>query len=156
MKKQILSILLISSIFIFACNSTKNGNKGSNNDKNNSKTENFEDFWTKFKKAAISNDIETLVSLSQFNPEAGFTEDEIRGSWEYWADVDTKKLIEAQNVKDFKITKDDAGNKTTEFEAYFKSEELTEDGDPMYESATIFYFILIDGKWKLTYVFLAG
>jgi len=161
MKKSILGLFLTISLFLFACNSNSNKENNSNeanteNVADNKSYSDFNDFFSEFKKACLADDLKRVEELTQYGEEYGIEEGEIESSWDFWIDADTKKMFSEKNASDVQEMQDENGRNVKYLNFIFSSEELDEEGYPMYESSIAFFFQQFDGVWKFYKVEMAG
>ena len=155
-KVNFILLILIAILFqICGCNQTKINNNGSAKESNrvayNQTDTTFGFFWVNFQKAAINNDFQTLIKLTEFPLETRgpqdddkivkYDESEFKIVFETFLKEDTepdlteldllKKLanFDSKNQKDFAIYKDEARVGEMEFKK-------------------------INGQWKLRLLYL--
>lgn len=163
MKKTIFSLVFLSSLFLVACN---NGGEHKNDETDSTKTEtdtpeeskyaDFEVYYNDFKAAVLADDVDKIVELTYLGTNSELTEQDVRENYEYWLDGDFKSLLEGMEAADVVENVTEEGTMERVIDLVFESEELDEEGYPLYASAVMFYFNIYNGEWKLTTVLMAG
>ncbi len=112
----------------------------------------LEEYWTAFQGALEVNNLDVIISMSEIEGIEETTEEHIRNNFDMYFDEEARKQIAAATVDDFIDQDTPEGSRAYSFTVHYVYDM---DGEEM-ESATIFYFAMVEGQFKLISVMMAG
>lgn len=153
MKKQlILSFLFLSFCLVPFSNIVAQGKKNSAKAQDD---KSWPGYFKMFQAAVKSGDKAKVMSLCDFS---AMSKDDFNDAYEYFFEEDAKKKIAKAKHKNAEKTEQDfegLSNAKDFMLLNFRENGNNEDGEE-YESALIYYFAKVKGKYRLVYLMAAG